>query len=418
MTEFVLKSVTTLITNIYIFFWMKRVFDSKYKNPIIYVLSCIGITGIGIVVSNLNNAWGNLLYTILSIALTSIILYKGSIKTKIIFDVLYFFLVFMIDVVAVWIWVIIDGKRLDLILENESRMIISYVFNIVIMTVMWWLFMIIISKEKTITVKLREVVLQIIYVVFAFFVLYGYIEKASSSKDGIVLLVIILGFLLIDILLVVIMKGISKTYRVNYELEVMKYQNELQLEHYKELSDRYEESRKIIHDAKKHILVMENIKNSEECKEYSQNICREMDSLVPEFVCSNKIIAAILSAKLNECDKNEIKIRIDVKDGLYDYIKDVDLTGILANIWDNAIEESMLLNKDNRYIDFILGEKNGFCIIDLKNNYDSTTIKPRENHMGLGRTIVKEIVKSYNGLFDTNIERNIYEVRIMVPVCK
>ena len=278
--------------------------------------------------------------------------------------------------------------------------------------------MIIISKEKTITVKLREVVLQIIYVVFAFFVLYGYIEKASNSKDGIVLLVIILGFLLIDILLVVIMKGISKTYRVNYELEVMKYQNELQLEHYKELSDRYEESRKIIHDAKKHILVMENIKNSEECKEYSQNICREMDSLVPEFVCSNKIIAAILSAKLNECDKKEIKIRIDVKDGLYDYIKDVDLTGILANIWDNAIEESMLLNKDNRYIDFILGEKNGFCIIDLKNNYDSTTIKPRENHMGLGRTIVKEIVKSYNGLFDTNIERNIYEVRIMVPVCK
>ena len=116
--------------------------------------------------------------------------------------------------------------------------------------------------------------------------------------------------------------------------------------------------------------------------------------------------------------KNEIKIRIDVKDGLYDYIKDVDLTGILANIWDNAIEESMLLNKDDRYIDFILGEKNGFCIIDLKNNYDSTTIKPRENHMGLGRTIVKEIVKSYNGLFDTNIERNIYEVRIMVPVCK
>ena len=418
MTEFVLKSVTTLITNIYIFFWMKRVFDSKYKNPIIYVLSCIGITGIGIVVSNLNNAWGNLLYTILSIALTSIILYKGSIKTKIIFDVLYFFLVFMIDVVAVWIWVIIDGKRLDLILENESRMIISYVFNIVIMTVMWWLFMIIISKEKTITVKLREVVLQIIYVVFAFFVLYGYIEKASNSKDGIVLLVIILGFLLIDILLVVIMKGISKTYRVNYELEVMKYQNELQLEHYKELSDRYEESRKIIHDAKKHILVMENIKNSEECKEYSQNICREMDSLVPEFVCSNKIIATILSTKLNECDKNEIKIRIDVKDGLYDYIKDVDLTGILANIWDNAIEESMLLNKDDRYIDFILGEKNGFCIIDLKNNYDRTTIKPRENHMGLGRTIVKEIVKSYNGLFDTNIERNIYEVRIMVPVCK
>ena len=137
MTEFVLKSVTTLITNIYIFFWMKRVFDSKYKNPIIYVLSCIGITGIGIVVSNLNNAWGNLLYTILSIALTSIILYKGSIKTKIIFDVLYFFLVFMIDVVAVWIWVIIDGKRLDLILENESRMIISYVFNIVIMICCW-----------------------------------------------------------------------------------------------------------------------------------------------------------------------------------------------------------------------------------------------------------------------------------------
>lgn len=418
MTEFVLKSVTTLITNIYIFFWMKRVFDNKYKKTAIYVLSCIGITGIGIVVSNLNTAWGNLLYTILSIALTSILLYKGSIKTKIIFDVLYLFLVFMIDVVAVWIWVIIDGKRLDLILENESRMIISYVFNIVIMTVMWWLFMIIISKEKTITVKLREVVLQIIYVVFAFFVLYGYIEKASNSKDGIVLLVIILGFLLIDILLVVIMKGISKTYRVNYELEVMKYQNELQLEHYKELSDRYEESRKIIHDAKKHILVMENIKNSEECKEYSQNICREMDSLVPEFVCSNKIIATILSAKLNECDKNEIKIRIDVKDGLYDYIKDVDLTGILANIWDNAIEESMLLNKDDRYIDFILGEKNGFCIIDLKNNYDSTTIKPRENHMGLGRTIVKEIVKSYNGLFDTNIERNIYEVRIMVPVCK
>lgn len=418
MVEFIFKIITTLITNIFIFVWMKRVFECKYKNPIIYVISCIGVTGIGIGVSSLNNAWGNLLYTILSIALTSIILYKGSVKTKIIFDVLYFFLVFMIDVVAVWIWVIIDGKRLDLILENESRMIISHVFNIVIMTIMWWLFMIIVSKEKTFTVKLREVILQIIYVAFAFFVLYGYIEKASDSKDGIVLLIIITGFLIIDILLVIIMKGISETYIVNYELGIMKYQNELQLEHYKELSDRYEESRKIIHDAKKHISVMENIKGAEECKAYSENVCKEMDNLVPEFICSNKIIAAILSAKLNECDKNNINIRINVKDGLYAYIKDVDLTGILANIWDNAIEASVLLNENDRKIEFILGEKNGFCMIDLKNNYDKAVSKPKENHMGLGKNIVKKIVKNYNGLFDTNIESNVYEVRIMIPVYK
>lgn len=413
--ELIFKAVTTLITNIYIFLWMKKVFDKKFDKTVIYVLSCACITGIGIAVSLLNNAWGNLLYTILSIALTSIILYKGSVKTKIIFDVLYFFLVFMIDVVAVWIWVIIDGGRLDSILENESRMIISYVFNIVIMTIVWWLFMIVISKEKSITVKLREVVLQIIYAAFAFFVLYGYIEKASDSKDGIVLLTIILGFLLIDMLLVFIMKGISETYRINYELGIMKYQNALQLEHYKELSDRYEESRKIIHDVKKHITVMENINNSEECKAYSQNVFKEMDSLVSEFVCSNKIIAAILSAKLNECDKNEIKIRIDVKDGLYDYIKDVDLTGILANIWDNAIEESMLLNENDRYIDFIMGEKNGFCIIDLKNNYDKNIAKPKANHMGLGRNIVKEIVKKYNGLYEIYEENMVYEVRIMIP---
>ena len=414
--ELIFKAVTTLITNIYIFLWMKKVFKNKFNESAIYILSCLGVTGIGIAVSCLNNAWGNLLYTILSIALTSIILYKGSVKTKIIFDVLYFFLVFMIDVVAVWIWVIIDGGRLDSILENESRMAISYVFNIVIMTIVWWLFMIVISKEKSITVKLREVVLQIIYAAFAFFVLYGYIEKASDSKDGIILLMIILGFLLIDVLLVFIMKGISETYRMNYELGIMKYQNELQLEHYKELSDRYEESRKIIHDAKKHISVMENINNSEECKAYSQSVCKEMDSLVPEFVCSNKIIATILSAKLNECDKNKIRIRIDVKDGLYAYIKDVDLTGILANIWDNAIEESILLEDSDKYIDFIMGEKNGFCIIDLKNNYNEKLVKPKANHMGLGQNIVKGIVKGYNGLYETYAENNVYEVRIMIPI--
>ena len=44
--------------------------------------------------------------------------------------------------------------------------------------------------------------------------------------------------------------------------------------------------------------------------------------------------------------------------------------------------------------------------------------KPKENHMGLGKNIVKKIVKNYNGLFDTNIESNVYEVRIMIPVYK
>ncbi len=213
-----------------------------------------------------------------------------------------------------------------------------------------------------------------------------------------------------------------------HELELLKKQNEVQLEHYKELSEKYEKSRKLAHDIKNHMAIVSEMKGKdseydEKANEYGKNICAEVESIFGGFRCSNDILSTIMSQKISASESENIKVQIDVEDISFENISDIDITAIFANLWDNAIEALRGIKGDEKLIKVMIMKKNRMVFIGFENGFrgeintkEGGFLSTKENHQGLGLSIVKETVEKYGGNIKVNVEDKVFKVKIIMPV--
>ena len=59
-----------------------------------------------------------------------------------------------------------------------------------------------------------------------------------------------------------------------------------------------------------------------------------------ERYSTNKVLNIILNDKIEKAEKEDIKVKSVIGDVSLDFIRDIDLTAIISNIFDNAIESA------------------------------------------------------------------------------
>ena len=154
-----------------------------------------------------------------------------------------------------------------------------------------------------------------------------------------------------------------------------------------------------MHDIKKHLEVLRSLKNldSEQAKEYSDVIEKEVDVLFEGFQCSNKILSVIMSQKISEAENLSIKVETKIEDILFEFVNDLDLTAIFANLWDNAIEACQKIKVEDRFIRILIGRVNDFYVIYFENSFNGyvkkrfdNIISTKESHKGVGLSIINQ----------------------------
>lgn len=181
------------------------------------------------------------------------------------------------------------------------------------------------------------------------------------------------------------------------------------LSNYMEISHKYEESKAIIHDIKKHLSVAEKMKNDNVAQtEYLSEVYERMNDLFNFFHCSNKILSIILSQKISYAKSKGIKVNVSVEDVPMDFIRDFDITAIFANLWDNAIEACDKVS-EGKYIAMDISRHNDFLLINIENSFNGVIIKDKDvftstkpDHDGVGLKSVKLVVEKYDGVFMTS----------------
>ena len=88
------------------------------------------------------------------------------------------------------------------------------------------------------------------------------------------------------------------------------------------------------------------------------------------FQCSNQILSIIMSQKIMVAESEDIKVNTEVEDIMFDFISDIDITAIFANLWDNAIEACRKVELSERFINIIIGRVNDFVVINFENVFD------------------------------------------------
>lgn len=367
----------------------------------------------------------NLVYTIIYVNVYCLVLFKISYKQSFVYNFLFIILLFVTEILTAVFCTVIDNNSLSGVLSNDLYMTVSYLINILLMVVIWRILVLTLSKKGTASIKIKQIVFFVIFTAFEAFIVDSYSFKIKDSKDGIHAVIMLVGFIFLNIYIVYFIDTINKAYRKEFEYELMNQQSQIQLESFIEINQKYEESRKTIHDIKKHLDTLGELKgiDRKRAQEYRDVLAEKVDSLLNGFQCSNQILSIIMSQKITIAESNNIKLNVQIEDISFGFMEDIDITAISANLWDNAIEACIKVESDKRFINIIIGKINNFIVICFENSFngkifkkDDTILSTKEEHEGVGISIITATMKKYGGFMNFENDTDTFRVKLMIPI--
>ena len=250
-----------------------------------------------------------------------------------------------------------------------------------------------------------------------------YIQAYSS---GMFLIFFLLGCLVLDVYIVVVFYRISIVRKTEKENALLQQQSEMQLEVYSDLQQRYQNSMRTIHDAKRHVRALESLIQSDhlaEAQQYKESLFQKLNELQPSIQCDNPLLSAILNHVFLKAEQRHIALKMDLQgEEQLSMLAGVDLTTIVSNLLDNAVDAVSELPEEQRYIHFAVAFQMGEIMIRVENptkndlkQEGNTIVSTKEGHLGLGLKNVEMVVEKYKGNFKTYVKDGTFIAAITIP---
>lgn len=205
------------------------------------------------------------------------------------------------------------------------------------------------------------------------------------------------------------------------ENRMMKYYI-ISMEHmYHLIETRIEAMRAYRHDLSKHIRTLSAMVETEngeafaEIRQYSEELEQEYQKLDKGRVCEDEIVNAIILIKEQQCDAKKIPFEAEIEDTIYSGIQGTDMTAILYNLLDNAVEANEKINDvTQRGIWLKMGCEEQTVWIELRNkaaksdlqgNFIFETTKNRKSAHGFGTKIIQRYAEKYKGIREITVDK-------------
>lgn len=236
---------------------------------------------------------------------------------------------------------------------------------------------------------------------------------------------IFIFLLFADLVIFLVYENAVKNRMELYELKTAKFQQEIDEKYFEAIEQSQTAIRQFPHDTKNHLQQIRYLDNVEEIHKYLDVIINDVEKISYVRISSNKMLNLIISKYSAICEKKNIRFTPEVKLASLHYVDDVDLSTLLNNLLDNAVEAADMT--ENGFIELKIFSKNSnFDGIIIKNscntppkhiNKELITSKKDKLLHGLGMSIVKKELKKYDAIYDWNYceETKIFETSIAIP---
>ncbi len=202
-----------------------------------------------------------------------------------------------------------------------------------------------------------------------------------------------------------VMKEVNLKYRYNKYIQ----QVESKKKHNKEIEKLAENARKLNHDVKNHFITLGELSKKGSLIEIENYLNEVVSEIVEREVANsgNSAIDAILNTKNIEIEELKIDFKFKIDLPITIPISNSDLSVLIGNILDNAIEANKNVDEDCRYIKLYISfserylvitclNSNSTKLIKLKNGLYKTTKNDKINH-GFGLKSIQYICDKYGG---------------------
>lgn len=275
------------------------------------------------------------------------------------------------------------------------------------------------GKRNLLSLFISVILFLIIYNIFIF--------TLNSLQDKLLIKGVIISLCALMVMLLCLYIGYTFSKVLNMKYEYKSGLNKLnnKIEHKDNIISKLRSQK---HDYLKHLQVVYSLLNnnlSNDAKDYIINISNSFRSKTSRY---GKVsyLDAIASLKYEECLMKNINFDVYIQDFIDNLvIEPSDMSSVLLNIIDNAIDSLSTINKDNKYIKLFVYEDEFQYVISIKNNgpqiYNTESIfeegfstKDGDNR-GYGLYLVKNILDKYGYHIFASSDEFLTEFTILIP---
>lgn len=423
MAEMVIVLLSVMILRIYfgIFFEQsKRKISSKIC-WIIYIIWQILISQINILPSYLN-----IVVSVLLVSMICISSYNGTFLQRIVFSVLINAIWMLAELMVGYVFISI-GIHIYYSLPQFYGSLLSKLLTLLLMIVLKKFF-----KNENIrhlSNKYNIIFLMIpvgsMFVVYNIFILSSSISGNQHIRESLTSSLLIL---LINIIIFKLYINLSKEKELQKYNTVYEQQLELCNQHMREKEDVMMNMRNAKHDMKQHFIVlMEMLENNENqlATEYLGKLV-DMDILNNNDISrtDNIVVDSLLNAKYAVAKKADIKFEASIQIPMQLPFSGADISILLGNILDNAIEASMEIPEQERYIKYYMKFERNILIITVINTFNGVLLRNKDgkivtqkgdsrNH-GIGLESVRKVADKYHGSVVIEEKGNTFIIKVIL----
>lgn len=173
------------------------------------------------------------------------------------------------------------------------------------------------------------------------------------------------------------------------------------------------------HDRRHHNLVLYEFANQndiESIKEYLSGLIENESQVIRENeYCDNRTINTVLSVYEKRALEKGISVNISVCASRDLTVSPKDLVVIIANLFENAINETAGLKNKDKWIDISIKESARRLLVKVENACKNNLIMD-ETVYGIGICSVIATTRKYDGMYDFTSENDTFSVKICLNV--
>lgn len=338
---------------------------------------------------------------------------KGNMFEKLFIAILGMVTLIVINSVTAIFMNIVTGATIEnLVYEHGFYRFIAVIITKVIFFIVTRLFLRFNNINKYCCLNKKEACLilfsPIISIFFASQMLGICINTEMDRSTSLILMFFFFCILLINVTNYYLFLKINKNNLSNLKLALLKQEYDYHTQNVEQIKNTYEEMRKMKHDLKNNIFCIMGLleqKQYEKALTYTVSLSKKIEYKNIFANTNNKAVNGIINLKLSIAKDKDISIDCDITDNIIN-IDDIDLTVLIANLLDNAIEASQKVDNKNRYIAVNIKNIDGNMVFIIKNKITKSVLKSNPklltsksdfNFHGIGNISVKSIVEKYNG---------------------
>lgn len=364
----------------------------------------------------------NYIKSSLEFALILWLLYKTSIKEVLFYIIIYLLVIEITDIVITCILSYIFSSNYGTVnFEVWGRLCGMFLSDISVFLMLWYTAFLAGKYEKNLSGKYIAIILLYPLLSYVLLLIIDNLMIAGNIANPLYMIVP----LAILMYIIFVVFDFFEAYASKTELELLNEIDKQRAGNYRVLEGSEKELRILKHDIAKQLAVISEQLNSQSRKE----ICVHVNELQEKFdkvgdyiYTSNETLDTILNLGCRRAKLNNVKYKCFVGIEGEISLKKSDLTSLLTNLIDNAIEASLKV-KDPFITINILQYSNDLKIeirnssILVSNLKDTLTTKHDKVNHGYGLKSINKVLDIYNGTRNDTYNNGVLETQIVLRNC-